>query len=153
MPIIVCLLVLFPFTAKAQYGFDVASIEAYINDHKQQRSLLLVRSTLEASNKLLHEYSSDANIGFKDINKELDRYTRAFDIIDILYQSLRTSLNIYNTYENISDRVGDYKNMLEDFEVSGQRKHCKHGYLDNHSQCRGLGKYYRRRRQSVSFGQ
>lgn len=36
MPIIVCLLVLFPFTAKAQYGFDVASIEAYINDHKQQ---------------------------------------------------------------------------------------------------------------------
>lgn len=34
MPIIVCLLVLFPFTAKAQYGFDVASIEAYINDHK-----------------------------------------------------------------------------------------------------------------------
>lgn len=90
---------IFPFTAKAQYGFDVASIEAYINDHKQQRSLLLVRSTLEASNKLLHEYSSDANIGFRDINKELDRYTRAFDIIDILYQSLRTSLNIYNTYE------------------------------------------------------
>ena len=115
LPIIVCLLAFFPFTAKAQYGFDVASIEAYINDHKQQRSLLLVRSTLEASNKLLHEYSSDANIGFKDINKELDRYTRAFDIIDILYQSLRTSLNIYNTYENISDRVGDYKNMLEDF--------------------------------------
>ena len=119
LPIIVCLLVLFPFTAKAQYGFDVASIEVYINDHKQQRSLLLVRSTLEASNKLLHEYSSDANIGFRDINKELDRYTRAFDVIDILYQSLRTSLNIYNTYENISDRVGDYKNMLEDF-----RKKC-----------------------------
>ena len=119
LPIVVCLLVLFPFTAKAQYGFDVASIEAYINDHKQQRSLLLVRSTLEASNKLLHEYSSDANIGFRDINKELDRYTRAFDVIDILYQSLRTSLNIYNTYENISDRVGDYKNMLEDF-----RKKC-----------------------------
>ena len=115
LPIVVCLLVLFPFTAKAQYGFDVASIEAYINDHKQQRSLLLVRSTLEASNKLLHEYSSDANIGFRDINQELDRYTRAFDVIDILYQSLRTSLNIYNTYENISDRVGDYKDMLEDF--------------------------------------
>ena len=50
-----------------------------------------------------------------DINKELDRYTRAFDVIDILYQSLRTSLNIYNTYENISDRYGDYKDMLEDF--------------------------------------
>ncbi len=92
--IILCLLTLVPMSAKAQLGFDVVSVEAYINDHKEQRSLLLVRSTLEASNKLLHDYSSDANIGYKDINKELDKYTRAFDIIDILYQSLRTSLNV-----------------------------------------------------------
>ena len=42
----------------AQWSFDVPSIEAYINDHKKQRSLLLAKSTLEYSNKLLHEYSS-----------------------------------------------------------------------------------------------
>ncbi len=113
--ITVVLISLFPKTAMAQYGFDVASVEAYINDHKEQRSLLLVRSTLEASNKLLHDYSSDANIGFKDINKELDKYTRAFDVIDVLYQSLRTSLNVYNPYETVSDRVTDYKKMLNDF--------------------------------------
>lgn len=113
--IILCLLTLVPMSAKAQLGFDVVSVEAYINDHKEQRSLLLVRSTLEASNKLLHDYSSDANIGYKDINKELDKYTRAFDVIDILYQSLRTSLNVYNTYETVSDRVADYKKMLNDF--------------------------------------
>lgn len=109
------MLLLFPTVSKAQYGFDVPSVEAYINDHKQQRSLLLVRSTLEASNKLLHDYTSDANIGFKDINAQLDRYTRAFDVIDVLYQSLRTSFNVYNTYETISDRVGDYKDMLQNF--------------------------------------
>ena len=74
-----CLMLLIPRTAKAQLGFDIGSVEAYINDHKEQRSLLLVRSTLEASNKLLHDYSSDANIDYKDINKELDKYTRAFD--------------------------------------------------------------------------
>jgi hypothetical protein len=108
-------LALFPKPAKAQFGFDVVSVEAYINDHKEQRSLLLVRSTLEASNKLLHDYSSDANIDFKNINKELDKYTRAFDIIDVLYQSLRTSLNVYNTYETVSNRVSDYKKMLNDF--------------------------------------
>ena len=106
---------LFPSFCNAQYGFDAASVEAYINDHKEQRSLLLVRSTLEASNKLLHDYSSKANIDYKDINRELDKYTRAFDVIDVLYQSLRTSLNLYNTYETISDRVGDYKDMLDDF--------------------------------------
>ena len=113
--IAMCMMLLIPRTAKAQLGFDIVSVEAYINDHKEQRSLLLVRSTLEASNKLLHDYSSDANIDYKDINKELDKYTRAFDVIDVLYQSLRTSLNVYNTYETVSDRVTDYKNMLSDF--------------------------------------
>lgn len=113
--ILLCLMTLFPSFCNAQYGFDAASVEAYINDHKEQRSLLLVRSTLEASNKLLHDYSSKANIDYKDINRELDKYTRAFDVIDVLYQSLRTSLNLYNTYETISDRVGDYKEILDDF--------------------------------------
>ena len=110
-----CLLFFIPMSAKAQFGFDVVSVEAYINDHKEQRSLLLVRSTLEASNKLLHDYSSDANISYKDINLELDKYTHAFDVIDVLYQSLRTSLNAYNTYETVSDRISDYKGMLKDF--------------------------------------
>ena len=115
--VLVILLALLPSPVSAQIGFDVTSVEAYINDHKEQRSLLLVRSTLEASNKLLHDYSGDANMGFRDINKELDKYTRAFDIIDVLYQTLRTSLNVYNTYENISDRIGDYKDMLNDFKT------------------------------------
>ena len=78
--ILICLLILLPSGAKAQMGFDVTSVEAYINDHKQQRSLLLVRSTLEASNKLLHDYSGDANIGFKDINKELNNKRKEFGL-------------------------------------------------------------------------
>ena len=83
--ILLCMLMFLPLSVKAQFGMDVSSIEAYINDHKEQRSILLVRSTLEASNKLLHDYSSEANIDYKNINKELDKYTRAFDVIDILY--------------------------------------------------------------------
>lgn len=110
-----CILLLLPIVSKAQFGFDIVSVEAYISDHKEQRSLLLVRSTLEASNKLLHDYTSEANIDYKNINIELDKYTRAFDIIDVMYQSLRTSLNVFNTYETISDRVSDYKDMLDDF--------------------------------------
>ena len=100
----------------AQISFDLPTVEAYIADHKNQRSLLLARSTLEASNKLLHEYSKTANKDYKEINVELDKYTRAFDIIDVLYQSLRTSLNTYQTYENISERVQDYKDLLSDFK-------------------------------------
>ena len=112
---ICCLIAIIPLKAAAQWNFDIVSVEAYINDHKQQRSLLLARSTLELNNQLLHEYSSDAAVDFKELNVDLDKYTRAFDIIDILYQSLRTSLNVYSTYNTVSDRIGDYKGLLEDY--------------------------------------
>lgn len=62
---LLCILMFMPLSVKAQFSMDVTSIEAYINDHKEQRSLLLVRSTLEASNKLLHDYSSKANTDYR----------------------------------------------------------------------------------------
>ncbi|MCD8282722.1 MAG: hypothetical protein LUC22_05670 [Prevotella sp.] len=107
---------LIPSKVLAQWTFDVVSVEAYINDHKKQRSLLLARSILEYSNKLLHDYSSEKTVDYKDLNAELDKYTRAFDIIDVLYQSLRTCLNVYSAYESVSNRISDYKSMLEDYK-------------------------------------
>ena len=113
--LILLLFMMMPQMTKAQWAFDFVSVEAYINDHKKQRSLLLARSTLELSNQLLHEYSSDATVEYKTLNVDLDKYTRAFDVIDVLYQSLRTSLNVYSTYNTVSDRITDYKNLLEDY--------------------------------------
>ena len=109
---ILTFLLLLPFPSMAQWSFDVPSIEAYIADHKDQRSLLLARSALEQGNVLLHQYSSDANAEYKAINVELDKYTRAFDVIDLMYQTLRTSLNTYDTYETFKKRIEDYKVML-----------------------------------------
>ena len=117
---------LLPSIAKAQWTFDVLSVEAYINDHKKQRSLLLARSTLEHSNKLLHEYSSDEVGNYKELNVDLDKYTRAFDVIDVMYQSLRTALNARSTYSEVSQRIVDYKNLLSDFnEKVVKRKHIE----------------------------
>ncbi len=106
---------LLPFVAKAQWSFDVGTVEAYIADHKNQRSLLLARATLEQSNKILHGYSADAAKDYRELNFDLDKYTRAFDIIDLLYQSLRTSMNVYSTYNTVSDRITDYKEMLGEY--------------------------------------
>lgn len=109
------LLLFLPMIAKAQFSFDFTSVEAYINDHKKQRSLLLARSTLETGNTLLHEYSADATHDYKELNVDLDKYTRAFDVIDAIYQSVRTGMNVYSTYNAVSNRIGDYKRMLEDY--------------------------------------
>ena len=122
----VLMMLLLPLSAKAQWSFDVGSVEAYINDHKQQRSLLLARSTLEQSNKLLHEYSRKETVSYKELNVDLDRYTRVFDVIDVMYQSLRTALNVHSTYQGVSQRISDYKSMLEDFnQLVIKRKHIE----------------------------
>ena len=112
---VLMIMMLSPDKAKAQWSFDVGTVEAYITDHKNQRSLLLARATLEQSNKVLHGYSADAAKDYKELNFDLDKYTRAFDIIDLLYQSLRTSMNVYSTYNTISDRIIDYKKMLSEY--------------------------------------
>ena len=124
--IAITLLALLPDVAKGQWTFDIVSVEAYINDHKKQRSLLLARSTLEYSNQLLHEYSSEETGKYKEVNIDLDRYTCAFDVIDVMYQSLRTVLNVKDTYSAVSDRIGDYKTMLEAFH----EKILKHGNIE-----------------------
>ncbi len=109
------LLSMVPVRGLAQFSFDVSSVESYINDHKKQRSLLMARATLEYGNQLLHDYSKKQTVAYKDLNFDLDKYTRAFDIIDIMYQSLRLGMNVYNTYDNVSDRLKDYKKLLETF--------------------------------------
>lgn len=113
--LIVFIVTFLPLCAHAQWSFDIGSVEAYISDHKNQKSILLARSTLELSNQLLHEYAADATGEYKDLNFDLDKYTRAFDIIDIIYQSTRTALNVRDTYTNISENVSKYKNMLTAF--------------------------------------
>ena len=124
--IVTLMLMLLPNVARAQWTFDVTSVEAYINDHKKQRSLLLARSTLEYSNKLLHDYTQKETGEYKTLNVELDKYTRAFDVIDVMYQSLRTVLNVKSTYETVSERIGDYKRLLEDFNSKVvKRKHIE----------------------------
>ena len=139
--LVAILLLALPSKTFAQWGFDVASVEAYINDHKKQRSLLLARSTLEYSNKLLHSYSKDETKAYKELNVDLDKYTRAFDVIDVLYQSLRTSLNVYSTYEGVSDRISDYKKLLDDYNKKPAKTHQRnHAPARSEQPQRPLGK-------------
>lgn len=114
--LLLCLTTLCPKTVIAQIvPRDIPTIEAYINDHKKQRSLLLARATLEESNALLHKASKVTHREYRDINLELDKYTRAFDIIDLVYSTVSTGFNVYRTYDNVSEKIGKYKAMLEDF--------------------------------------
>lgn len=94
---------------------DPASIEAYIYDHKQQKSLLLARSALEESNTLLHKAGMKSVGEYKDVNVELEKYSKAFDIIDLVYSTVSAGFQVYRTYNTVSDKIVKYKDMLSDY--------------------------------------
>ena len=103
--IFLMLLMLVPTMVRAQYSFDFLSVEALIDDHKRIRSVLMARSGVEQANELLHQYSSEANVDYDSLNVKLDKYTKCFDIIDVIYNGGVTVLNVKNTYDDVSDRI------------------------------------------------
>lgn len=94
---------------------DPSTIEAYIYDHKQQRSLLLARSALEESNALLHKASMKSVGEYKNVNIELEKYTKAFDVIDLVYSTVSTGFQVYRTYDTVTDKLEKYKAMLTEY--------------------------------------
>ncbi len=109
------LLMLVPLMARAQWGFDAGSVEALIDDHKRVRSVLMARSGVEQANRLLHDYAKDAAIEHDTLNVKLDKYTKCFDIIDIIYNGGMAVMNFYTTTNDVTQRVGEMESLIEQF--------------------------------------
>ncbi len=97
------------------YNFDVPAVEALIENHKTSRTLLNARAALETGNTALHSLVEESSTSYRDINVNLDKYTRSFDIIDLLFNTLKTSLNATSTVKSVTSRISDYRNLLDEY--------------------------------------
>ena len=113
--VILLLLLFVPTVARSQYGFDILTVEALIDDHKVIRSRLAARSGVEQANELLHDYAQAAAVDHDSLNVKLDKYTKCFDIIDIIYNSGITVMNVYTTTTDVTQRVGELEQLIEQF--------------------------------------
>lgn len=111
----VLLLMLVPSVARAQWNFDVDTVEFLIKDHRGVSSKLLARSGLEQANQLLHDYAQAAAVEYDSLNVKLDKYTKCFDIIDIIYNSGMCVMNVYNTSTDVTQRIGELERLIEQF--------------------------------------
>lgn len=97
------------------WAFDIGSVEALIDDHKNVRSVLMARSGMEQANKLLHDYAQTAAVDYDSLNVKLDKYTKCFDVIDVIYNSGMTVMNVYTTTSDVTQRVGELEQLIEKF--------------------------------------
>ena len=125
-------------TVSAQFGFDMLSLEAGIDDHKRIRSIVYARATMEQANEQLHQYSKDAVLDNEDINKQLDRYTHMFDVIDVIYSSASLVFNIKNTYDDAKEKIEGTKKLLERYKERVIMKDYRN-LMDAKAKMQGLG--------------
>ena len=97
------------------WGFDVASVEALIDDHKVIRDSMKNRIAIEAGVYLLQNWTNDTIKGYKKTCDLLDKYDRSFDILDLVLSGTSTVLKVRKNYTVISDRIGGIRKLLSDF--------------------------------------
>lgn len=115
--LMVLFLMAVPNKSYAQFGFDFLSVEALIRDHRTIDSVLATRSGVEYANQLLHDYAKAATVDYDSLNVKLDKYTKCFDIIDIIYNSGMTVMNVYNTSTDVTQRIGEVEQLIEQFST------------------------------------
>lgn len=92
------MLLLTPIGVQAQsWGFDVASMEAFIDDHKEIRSEMWVRAVVEEGNALLLTWENDTIKGYKTINDVLDKYDHYFEMLDFIIKGACTVIKVKKT--------------------------------------------------------
>ena len=96
---------------------DYGTLEALIADHKIIRGPIQQRTALETVNQELHDNSKKKVLDYKDVNDQLDKYTRCFEILDVVYNSLSVSMNIYNTTIDIRNKIVSIKDLLERYRA------------------------------------
>ncbi len=97
--------------------FDALTVQAMIEDHKRIRGPIQQRAAMEVLNKELHKDTKEDLLSYKDINEELDKYTRCFDILDVIVNSLSLVTNVYNTVTDIRDKIQSTKQLLERYRA------------------------------------
>lgn len=110
------------FTPVLSFGQDADVVEALIINHKTESSLLALSNTLEMGNAALHKTLASTTLDYKNVNVNLEKYTKAFDVIDLVLQSVKTGYSAVRTTSAITSRVSDFKDMLVDYTTILNKK-------------------------------
>ena len=97
------------------WGFDVTTVEALIDDHKDVREKMIIRNTVEEGNAILHSWTNDTIKGYKKVADLLDKYDKCFDILEAILHGATTVVKLHNNYRVVSDRISDSRRLLERF--------------------------------------
>lgn len=109
------LLLQLPLSVCAQWNFDVLSVESFIGDHKRVRTVLLIRAGVEQANEVLMKDCKETSETYESVNAQLDKYTKAFNVLDVVINGGIAAWNAKETYDDVSDRLKGISSLINKF--------------------------------------
>lgn len=115
--IIVVVMALLPQRSLAQFGInDMPSMEAMISNHKTVRDALELRTLAELGVMQVHEQKQKSITSYEESSKELDKYKRCFDIIDLVLNGTATAFHGVRVYKSCKSNIQAYLELLQEYE-------------------------------------
>lgn len=114
--IIIAILVLLLCPLKGYSQFDPVSIEAMINNHQEVHTVIAIRALSEVVALDRHNKQSKRETSYAKTQEQLDKISRAFNIVDLIINGGSTAFHTYNTGKEITKTLKDYTGLLLDYK-------------------------------------
>lgn len=98
-----------------QISGDEATLAAMIDNHKSIEVVASVRTSVESACKALHVKTGKACLNYDSALVALDKYRRAFDILDLVLKGSATGIRFLSTYNVVKQRVEQCAKLLDDY--------------------------------------
>ncbi len=94
---------------------DPASLEAMIHNHKTIKAMLELRALAEEGVEHYHEKSMKTMEDHAAVNKQLDKYRKCFDLIDLILSGTATGFHAYNSFGSCKKNLAAYYKLLNTY--------------------------------------
>ena len=93
-----------------------AEIEVYIPLHKRTGPSFTARNGVEVLNESFHDNTRESTKKYREVSDTLGLYYKAFNWVDIGFNSLKMAFNVYNTGEIAKKRISGIADLLRQYE-------------------------------------
>lgn len=94
---------------------DPASLEAMIANHKTVRTVLEIRAISELGVYTYHKESSKKITDHRQVEEQLDKYKRCFELVDLILQGTATAFHGVNSYNSIKRNLTGYWKLIDTY--------------------------------------
>lgn len=112
--------------AQSPMASDILTMEMLRMNHTTSHTSIAFATALESANSLLHKNMRNSAEDYKKINAALDKYYKAFEVIDAVLAGANLAGNVWETISLIKERIEDVDDLVKMYREQVNIRMKKH---------------------------